>query len=159
MLIVFIFISNISTPTFNLNHKFKNSLAIIFPQKWYFFTVSGKQNSLSCYKITTNKKLIEVTYQNAKSGSFGGVNRKFRSTGASIYNIFKIIPDSLWTSYSSNTIINIDSVKVFIAKKKQMMYLDCKNEYLLETRTKVPWIWSNNDSISVNMKIVRIKII
>ena len=156
VLTVLILISNISSPALNLNYNFKNSIVSIFPQKWFFFTISGKKNILSCYKVYSRNNLIEVNYQYT-SGSICGLNRLVRSKGATINSLFGIIPDSLWVSFPSNSVVNFDSINIFLVNKSLLKYLDTGSEYLLESKNKLPWIWSNTGNISVNIKLVRIK--
>lgn len=124
--------------TLNYNVPFKNSLNVLAPQGWAFFTKDVHKDYFNIYKLENeNIQLIEL--KSAVFSQYFGIKRDNRLINHKIGAILKEVNVGLWYHYKGEIKnIPLDSLsKVSIKAKEPMIY----GNFIIEQGTPTPYDW------------------
>lgn len=158
ILILLIFFSSLKEQVF-VSNKLKNTLSIIFPQGWGFFTKSPREPMLEVYRVDQRNNMELVTLKNQSSSNFFGLSRRGRMIGYESSMIASQISQNLWKDEIMKNKFKLPKDTIIQIKKGDGKYFQ-RGIYLLVSYKIIPFIWANENQEANNpIKYTFIKVI
>jgi len=138
--------------TFNLK---TNTLRLISPQGYAFFTRNPREPQLYLFKIDTLNRLDNISPNSSTLKMLFGLSRKNRRSALEMNEILQKL--TKWKDYSNNLLIqNVPIIDTFELKSKENKNISGK--YLIIKEKRIPWAWSKNQKETMKKyKLILIK--
>jgi antimicrobial peptide system SdpA family protein len=110
-----------------------------------FFTRDPKEKQLSLYTLEVNK-LKKIDLRTNSSENLYGLSRIVRVKTIELGKIQQKIPDSLWMSIKSDSLLtkNFKDLKSFRIKRSGDIRFIPNGKYILCNYTNIPWEWNKH---------------
>jgi antimicrobial peptide system SdpA family protein len=158
LLAILIFFSSLKSQIV-LNEDIKNTITIIFPEGWGFFTKNPRDLAMEIYKIENGKlKLLDGT--NGSSTNLYGLSRSARLIGYETSTAVSEIDSKQWTNCKTRNIKDNINIKTYVIKKRNYFNHLKAGVYLVKAFKPIPFAWSKSNQQKFNpFSVIKIQIL
>lgn len=134
----------------NINKNLKRNIAILFPNRWPFFTKNPKEDKSCIYilKKEGNQYNVIPNLKNSSISNLYGIKLSQKSYTLEYGVLSKKIDKDLWyKSIDGDHLMKLsmqDSIKTIKMKWTDDLIGFTKGEYVIAQMDPVPYLWRNN---------------
>lgn len=126
-----------------MNYKSSQSLKMLFPQGWAFFTKSPRDENVQAYHLVNGKLEVLPGQRQATIDHLMGVKRDARAISVEYATMLYDIPATKWVKCEINASEFIKTHQVVAVKVRNTTPLALLHgDIYLISQATVPWAWS-----------------